>query len=134
MCKLAITIGLAASLLSWQAWAVPPAQALYGQINGTPVAIYAGDSSLGLCIIGEAQVSGTWVSVLSKQCGITQATLDAHGGAKGLIEWLRPDINASLRGFFGGGGDVAGQLDQSLNVDFAISGGQLVPKLAAPGV
>ena len=120
---------LLCAMLSKPAGATPPANALYGTINGQSVAIYAGDSAFGTCLQGEAQAAGQpWVPVFTLECGIDQGKLDAHGGAAGFITWLLPDINLRLTTFFGGGGDVKGQLNSAFTTAFRISGGQLVPR------
>jgi hypothetical protein len=124
LAALILCVGLAAP-----AMATPPAQALFGTINGQAVAMYAGDSAFGLCIQGEAQQPGQpWVPVMTIECGITQATLDAQGGAKGYITYLLPDINLRLKAYFGGGSGVAAQLDEAFNVSFKYVGASLQPK------
>ena len=116
-------------MLSAPAVATPPAQALFGVINGQNVALYAGDSTFGLCIQGEAQQPGQpWVPVMTIECGITQSTIDAQGGAKGYITYLLPDINLRLKGYFSGGSGVAAQLDEAFNVSFKYVGNSLQPK------
>lgn len=120
---------LLCAILSEPAKATPPANALFGTINGQSVAIYAGDSAFGTCLQGEAQATGQpWTPVFTLECGIDQGKLDAHGGSAGYVTYLLPDINLRLTTYFGGGGDVKGQLNSALTTAFRISNGQLVPK------
>lgn len=120
---------LAYAMLCGPARATPPAQALFGTINGQAVAMYAGDSAFGLCIQGEAQQPGNpWVSFMTFDCGITQASLDAHGGAAGYITYMLPDINLRIKSYFGGGSGVAAQLDDAFNSSFKYVGASIAPK------
>lgn len=117
------------AILSAPAKATPPSNALFGVINGSNVAIYAGDSALGACIQTEAQSPGqAWVPVNTMECGIDQGKLDAHGGAAGYITYLLPDLNRVLQSYFGGGSDVKAQINSALTTAFKLSGGALAPR------
>ncbi len=125
-----IVIALAA-LWIWAspAWATPPAQALFGFINNQSTAIYAGNSSVGVCIEIETQTApGIWVFISTMECGLTVDKVNSHGGAQGYIEYIRPDINRILSSYFGGGTDVEAMLDEGFNTFFKFVGTQLVPK------
>lgn len=126
-------LGLLATLslcvmLSGPAKATPPMQALYGTIGSTPVAIYAENSSLGVCVRLEAQRGIEWASVFSIECGIEQPKLDSHGGAVGYIVYILPDINLRLDSYFQGGTSIEAKLDEAFNTSFKFLGTHLVPK------
>ena len=123
------TLIIACLILATPALATPPAQALFGTINGQAVALYASNSSFGICFQGEAQQPGQpWVSFMTFDCGITQASLDDHGGAAGYITYMLPDINLRIKGYFGGGSGVEAQLDEAFNTSFKFVGASLQPK------
>ena len=125
--SLLVTV-FAFAILSAPAKATPPAQALYGTINGQPVAIFAENSAMGVCLRGETQQATAWVPVFSIECGLTVAKIESHGGGAGYVTWLLPDINARLSGYFKGGTGAEAILDEALNVSFRIAGTALVPR------
>ena len=117
------------AMLPSYARATPPAQALFGTINGQGAAIYVSNSTFGYCFQGEAQQPGNpWVNFMTFDCGITQASLDAHGGPAGYITYMLPDINARISGYFGGGSGVEAQMDEAFNASFKFVGSSLQPK------
>lgn len=127
--KVALLSAIWVACLPKLAAATPPAQALFGTINGQSVAIYASNSSFGVCFQGEAQQPGQpWTSFMTFDCGIDQGKLDAHGGAAGYITYMLPDINARISGYFGGGSGIEAQLDEAFNASFKFVGASLQPK------
>ena len=116
------------TLLMQRAHAAPPADALFGAVNGTPTAAYSADSQLGTCLYMDAQIGTAWTTFWQRECGIQQSTLDAQGGATGYITYMLPDFNAGLQAYFGGGTGVIGQINTSLRTSFKFSGTTLAPR------
>ena len=119
---------IALFLLAAPAFAAPPADALFGAVNGTPTAAYAADSQLGTCLYMDAQIGTAWTTFWQRECGIQQPTLDAKGGATGYITYMLPDYDAALQAYFGGATGVIGQINTSLRTSFKFSGTTLAPK------
>lgn len=124
--SLLVTV-FAFAILSGPAKAAPPSSALFGSVNGTPVAVYAQDSGFGTCFMMDEQINGQWVNWYQQFCNTSQADLDAHGGAVGFITYMLPNLNQGLANHFVGAG-VSGQLNSGLTTAFKFSGAALVPK------
>lgn len=107
--------------------AAPASGALFGTVNGTPVAVYAQDSGFGTCFMMDEQINGQWVNWYQQFCNTSQADLDAHGGAVGFITYMLPNLNQGLANHFVGAG-VSGQLNSGLTTAFRFSGAALVPR------
>lgn len=124
-----IKFALLVCLLSSSAFADPPGDALFGEINGFAVAAYAQDGPLGICIeLDRINTQGTWINFRNLMCGITQTTLDAHGGAVGLIQYNLSDINAAIQTQFGGGSGVIGQINTGFRTGYKFVGTSMQPK------